>query len=355
MYKSFIRPLLFLIEPEKVHHWVVVTVKCLYRIPGFNRLLQNFTGGSGTAGHTVIAGLSFRNRVGLAAGFDKNADFYREFSMFGFSFIEIGTVTPRPQAGNIKPRLFRLKNDSALINRMGLNNKGVDYAVQQLKKQDRNLIVGGSIGRNTDTPNEKAADDYIVCFEKLYDVVDYFSINISCPNVAGMEKLQDLDTLGEILTLLMNARRRQPVYKPVFLKISPDVNFGYIDQVLVLVRKTGLDGIIAANTTTKREGLSEAQDRIARIGAGGLSGKPLTERTVEMISYICKQTGNTLPVIAVGGVMSPENALRMIRAGAGLLQIYTGFIFEGPFLVRKINRALREYYQLNNRISDQAV
>jgi dihydroorotate dehydrogenase len=344
MYKSLIRPVLFAIDPEKVHHLVVLAVKIFNKIPAFHRGMRFYCKPPGNSGSVTLAGLHFEGRVGLAAGFDKNAEFFREFSMFGFSFAEIGTVTPLPQSGNPKPRLFRLKKDAALINRMGFNNKGVDHALHQLKKPRNGLLVGGNIGKNTLTPNASASDDYAFCFEKLYDVVDYFAINVSCPNIEGMEKLQDIDALRRILGRIMEIRRQKATYRPVFLKISPDLTFRYIDEVLALGKELGLDGIIATNTTTSREGLSEDPDKLLKTGSGGLSGRPLAKRSLDIVRYICNHSGDRIPVIAVGGILSIEDALDMIRAGASMLQVYTGLIYEGPFLVRKINRALAKYY-----------
>jgi dihydroorotate dehydrogenase len=321
---------------------VVLAVKFFDKIPGIRRAMIRFTNKPDPSGGVTIAGLHFPNRVGLAAGFDKNAEFFNEFSMFGFSFIEIGTVTPKPQPGNTKPRLFRLKNDNALINRMGFNNKGLEHAVIRLKNRDSRVIIGGNIGKNTATTNENAAADYAACFEGLYDAVDYFAINVSCPNIAGMEKLQDKDSLREILLSVMKIRAQKQVSKPVFLKISPDLTFRQIDEVIALYAEVGLDGLIATNTTTDRNCLSEKADH---LGPGGLSGKPLTARSVEIISYICKQSDGAIPVIGVGGIMNRDDAVAMIRAGARLLQVYTGFIYEGPFLVRDINIALKEYFQ----------
>jgi dihydroorotate dehydrogenase len=342
MYKSVLRPILFQIDPERVHHLVVQAVKFIDKIPGMHRAMVKFTNKTYPSAGITIAGLHFPGRVGLAAGFDKNAEFFNEFSMFGFSFMEIGTVTPEPQPGNKKPRLFRLKNDNALINRMGFNNKGLEHAISQLRKRKSGLIIGGNIGKNTATPNENAAADYAVCFDGLYDYVDYFAINVSCPNIAGMEKLQDQDSLKEILLAVMKIRAGKPVNKPVFLKISPDLTYSQIDEVIQLYSEVGLDGIIATNTTTDRKCLSEKSDD---FGPGGLSGKPLARRSVEIISYICKQSGGVIPVIGVGGIMNKDDAMAMIRAGARLLQVYTGFIYEGPFLVRDINIALKEYFQ----------
>jgi dihydroorotate dehydrogenase len=236
---------------------------------------------------------------------------------------------------------------------MGFNNKGVDYAAEQLRRRKKGIIIGGNIGKNTDTPNADAVQDYAVCFDKLYDVVDYFVINVSCPNIAGMEKLQDIGSLRLILGRIMDLRRQKDPYKPVFLKISPDLTFRYLDEVLALGNEVGLDGIIATNTTTSREGLSGNPDQISKTGPGGMSGKPLTKRTAEIISYICNHSVHKMPVIGVGGILSVEDALLMIRAGASLLQVYTGFIYEGPFLVRKINRALSVYYdsRINGMVS----
>ncbi len=344
MYKSIVRPILFRIDPERVHHMVVLAVKFLDKIPGIRRAMVRYTNKSDPSGGVTIAGLHFPNRVGLAAGFDKNAEFFDEFGMFGFSFVEIGTVTPRPQPGNIKPRLFRLKNDNALINRMGFNNKGLDQVIERLKKRNSRIILGGNIGKNTTTANENASADYAVCFAGLYDSVDYFAINVSCPNIAGMEKLQNIDSLREILKAVMLIRSAKNIYKPVFLKISPDLTFSQIDEVIDLYAEVGLDGIIATNTTTDRNCLSHTK-QVDMYGPGGLSGKPLASRSVEIVSYICKQSGGAIPVIGVGGIMNTDDALAMIRAGARLLQVYTGFIYEGPFLVRDINIALKEYFQ----------
>jgi len=345
MYKSVLRPILFRIDPERVHHLVVVAVKILDKIPGIRSAMIRYTNKPDPSGGVTIAGLQFPNRVGLAAGFDKNAEFFNEFSMFGFSFIEVGTVTPRAQPGNKKPRLFRLQNDNALINRMGFNNKGLEHAVSRLKKRNSKVIIGGNIGKNTVTANENAAADYESCFEGLYDYVDYFAINVSCPNIAGMEKLQNSDSLGQILRAVMQIRKQKPVYKPVFLKISPDLAYRQIDEVIELYSEVGLDGIIATNTTTDRNCLTLDSNQVDLYGPGGLSGKPLTTRATEIIRYICKQSGNSIPVIGVGGIMSTDDAIAMIRAGARLLQVYTGFIYEGPFLVRDINVALKEYFQ----------
>jgi dihydroorotate dehydrogenase len=345
MYKPFIRPLLFLLDPERVHHLVILVVKAAVWFPGARKFLKLMFGYESPGLRTKIAGMVFENKVGLAAGFDKNAEIYREFALFGFSFIEIGTVTPLPQPGNVRPRLFRLPSDRALINRMGFNNKGVEYAVNKLKGRDHTVIIGGNIGKNTQTSNAKAADDYAVCFNTLYEHVDYLAVNVSCPNIAGLEKLQDQDALREILDRIMDERGKKASRKPVFLKISPDLSPEHLDEIITLCQEVGIDGIIATNTTTRRENLSTPDFRVREMGQGGLSGQPLKHRVKKMISYICKQTGGTLPVIGVGGVQSPEDALEMIRAGASLVQVYTGFIYEGPFLVKRINKAIEKYIQ----------
>ncbi len=344
MYKSLIRPLLFLLKPETVHHLVAFLIKCLVFIPGMKKLSAAWFSYKGNKLGIEVAGLHFSNRVGMAAGFDKNADFYDDFSIFGFSFIEIGTVTPLAQPGNSKPRLFRLPVDKALVNRMGFNNKGVQYAAKKLGNRDKSIIIGGNIGKNTATPNENAPADYLTCFNALYDFVDYLVVNVSCPNVAGLEKLQDQDSLREILDILVKERKTRPLRKPVFLKISPDLSFRHIDEIIALCHETGIDGIIATNTTTRREGLFTSGERIRDIGPGGLSGAPLKKRATEVISYICKQSGNTLPVIGTGGILTPEDALDMIKAGASLVQVYTGFIYEGPLVVKRINQAFEKYY-----------
>lgn len=343
MYKGFVRPVLFLVDPEKVHHFVVWIARLIGKVPGLIPVLRNIFFYSSPALKIKVAGLEFENRVGLAAGFDKNADFFNEFAMFGFSFIEIGTVTPVAQPGNSQPRLFRLPEDYALINRMGFNNKGVRHAANQLKKRKNHIIIGGNIGKNTQTPNENAVNDYINGFNTLYESVDYLVVNVSCPNIAGLEKLQNQESLREILLGIAKERSKKPVRKPVFLKISPDLSFSQIDDILSIYYEVGLDGIIATNTTTHRNNLSTPQNRINRIGPGGLSGAPLKHRALDIISYICKQTNDAIPVIGVGGIMNSQDALDMIKAGATLLQVYTGFIYEGPFIVKRINKAIDTY------------
>jgi len=290
---------------------------------------------------TEFLGLTFDSPVGLAAGFDKNALVYKPFHAFGFSFIEIGTVTPLGQPGNPRPRSFRIPRDKGLINRMGFNNHGLDAATDKLKgKRPQGLVIGGNIGKNTATPNETAVSDYETCFRGLYDVVDYFVVNVSCPNITDLHKLQDQDSLEAILGRIMDVRKEMGVQKPVLLKISPDLNKKQLDETLLIVKKLNLDGIVATNTTTSREGLKTDAESVTKIGNGGLSGAPITERSLEMIRYISEQTQGTLPLIGVGGIMSVQDALNMLDAGASLIQVYTGFIYEGPGFVNRINKAI---------------
>ena len=285
-----------------------------------------------------VFGLHFKNRIGLAAGFDKNAEAIDALSNFGFSHIEIGAVTPRPQSGNPKPRLFRLPKNKALINRMGFNNKGVENAIKNLKKRRSNIIVGANIGKNTDTPNEKANDDYILLFNKLHDYVDYFTVNVSCPNIKDLKELQDKDSLLELLAKLkkINATKDKP--KPILLKISPDLTNEQLDDTLYIIKQTDIDGIVAVNTTAQRYNLSYNQLKINKIGNGGLSGLPLKDRSTEIIRYIHKKTQGQLPIIGVGGIMNRKDVQEKLEAGATLVQVFTGFVYEGPGIVRKITK-----------------
>ncbi len=287
-----------------------------------------------------LFGLTFENPVGLAAGFDKNAEVFGALAAFGFGFIEIGTVTPLAQAGNTKPRLFRLKKDKALINRMGFNNKGLKNAVKNLKKRNKKIIIGGNIGKNTNTPNDKANEDYFKCFNELFPYVDYFTVNVSCPNISDLHKLQDKNSLLELLSGIQKINKSKQKPKPVLLKISPDLTFSQIDETLETIQKTKIDGIVAVNTTSKRYSLSYSEDKFEKIGNGGLSGKPLNDRSTAIIRYISEKTEGKLPIIGVGGIMNKYDALEKLNAGASLVQVYTGFIYEGPSLVKKINKLI---------------
>lgn len=349
MYRYLIRTFLFILPPETIHQITVSCVKFLLMFPCIKKLFKKLFFIHKKENMSVeFAGLRFESRIGLAAGFDKNADFFNQFYHFGFSFIETGTITPMPQPGNPKPRSFRIKKDSAIINRMGFNNLGVDKAVENLKrKREKKLIIGGNIGKNTNTPNSKAVQDYTICFKKLYNYVDYFVVNVSCPNISNLSELQDPKALKEILAKLVNIRKLQEKRKPILLKISPDLDFKEIDEIIDICRKVGIDGIVATNTTTRRLNLKTNERKIQSIGNGGLSGKPLASRSTDIIRYISDKSGNTIPIIGVGGIMTPEDAMEKIKAGATLIQIYTGFVYEGPFLAKRINK-----YLLKNTVQD---
>ena len=341
MYRYLIRPVLFLFPPETIHRFTSSFLRCIFAIPGVLPLVRRCYHLKNRALEKEVLGLHFQNPVGLAAGFDKNASIYREFYAFGFSFIEVGTVTPEGQPGNEKPRSFRLVRDRGLINRMGFNNHGAMAAAAKLaRKRPKGLILGGNIGKNTHTPNERAADDYEAVFEAIYDGVDYFVVNVSCPNISDLRKLQDQESLEKILGRIVSLRDNKELRKPVLLKISPDLNDRQLDETLEIIGRMHLDGVVATNTTIGRDGLQTPEEEIQAIGSGGLSGAPLTARSLEVVRYIHGKSGGTLPIIAVGGIMSVQDALNMLDAGASLIQIYTGFIYEGPGLVKKINRAI---------------
>ena len=340
MYKSIIRPILFLLPPETVHHLIVSILKFSFKIPGVKYLIKRAFFVHDDRLKRSFLGMEFINPVGFAAGFDKNAEVYNQFSSFGFSFIEIGTVTPKAQSGNKKPRSFRVIKDKGLINRMGFNNKGVEYAVNSIKSKKKDVIIGGNIGKNTDTPNDGAINDYIFCFEKLYDHVDYFVVNLSCPNIKDLEKLQDKDSTILILNKLTELRREKSIYKPILLKISPGLTDNQLDDIVETYNITGIDGIVATNTTTSRNNLVTSKQKIEKIGNGGLSGTPLTKRSTEIIKYLTDKSKGAIPIIGVGGIMTVNEALEKLDAGASLIQVYTGFIYEGPAFVKKINKEL---------------
>lgn len=341
MYRRLIRPLLFRFTPEAAHNIIFFNLKVWRRIPGVFSLISAMYKVKSPKLERTIWGIKFPSPVGLAAGLDKNGVAYDAFDAMGFGFIEVGTATPLPQPGNIKPRLFRLVKDQGIINRMGFNNIGVDAIAKNLdKKYRKGLVIGGNIGKNTATSNDNAAEDYEKCMAALYDKVDYFVVNVSCPNVANLTKLQNSDSLGEIVDRVVSYRKSQKIYKPILLKISPDLSFEQIDDLLNIINKLSLDGIVAVNTTTGRNGLVETPERIAQIGNGGLSGKPLTARSIEVVRYVSMKTNGKLPIIGVGGIMSVDDALNMLRAGAYLIQVYSGFIYDGPGLVKKINEAI---------------
>lgn len=336
MYKSLIRPLLFLFPPEQVHRFVCVLMKRtfvnivskrLFTIQDDNLLKE-------------INGIRFSNRVGLAAGFDKNGEIVDQLAALGFGFIEIGTVTPKAQRGNEKPRLFRLPVDEALINRMGFNNAGVEKVRSNLLASRRDCIIGGNIGKNKSTPNEQAVNDYEICFTQLFDVVDYFAINVSSPNTPGLRELQGAEPLTKILSHLQSINHSKQVQKPIFLKIAPDLQNVQLNEIIDVVKSTGISGVIATNTTIKRERLKSAQEQIEKIGSGGLSGKPLRQRSTEVIRYLYERSDRSFTIIGSGGIHSPQDAIEKIEAGASLIQLYTGFIYEGPGLIRRINERM---------------
>ncbi|MCB0399917.1 MAG: quinone-dependent dihydroorotate dehydrogenase [Winogradskyella sp.] len=341
MYKAIIRPILFCFDPEKVHHFTFSLIRTISKLPGSKSLFKKLYCVEDNKLERELFGLTFKNPVGLAAGFDKDAKLYNELSNFGFGFIEIGTLTPKPQVGNPKKRLFRLKEDSAIINRMGFNNGGVEEAVERLKSPStslraRGVLIGGNIGKNKVTPNEDAVKDYEICFNALFDYVDYFVVNVSSPNTPNLRALQDKEPLTELLKALQVLNFQKPKSKPILLKIAPDLTNEQLDDIIDIVRETKIDGLIATNTTISREGLQSKN----KSEIGGMSGKPLASRSTEVIKYLSEKSNKAFPIIGVGGIHSAEDALEKLEAGADLVQLYTGFIYEGPKLIRSIIRAL---------------
>ncbi len=339
MYK-LVRSLLFLFSAEKAHYLAADFLRIVLKFPGIKYLLNRYFIVNHPSLQREVFGLKFNNPVGLAAGFDKNATFYNDFSHLGFGFIEIGTITPKPQDGNPKPRLFRLKSDEAIINRMGFNNLGIDAAINNLKKRKTNIIIGGNIGKNKLTPNEEADSDYLACFHSLYPYVDYFVVNVSSPNTPNLRELQEKEPLERLLLKLKEENLKKKIQKPILLKIAPDLSVEQLDDVVDVVQVCGLDGIVATNTTIDRSNLTASQNELDKIGQGGLSGKPLTEKSTEIIRYIHEKTKGKIPIIGVGGIHSAEDAIAKINAGASLVQLYTGFVYEGPSLIKEINKAL---------------
>lgn len=342
MYK-LIRPLFFSFDPEKIHHFVTRGLQLFSRFPGGSKLSHAVFSIENSTLETSVFGLKFKNPVGLAAGFDKNAEMMDEMSNLGFGFVEIGTVTPLPQAGNPKPRMFRLKEDKALINRMGFNNKGVEVVADRIRlyrqnsNQNRKLIIGGNIGKNKTTPNEDAVNDYIKCFDRLFDVVDYFVVNVSSPNTPGLRELQEKEPLKMLLQTLQQQNDKNGISRPVLLKIAPDLSNAQLNDIVEIVIESGIAGVIATNTTIGREGLISHKNKNE---TGGLSGKPLTDRSTDVIRYLSEKSGKAFPIIGVGGIHSAADALEKLEAGASLVQLYTGFIYEGPGLVKRICKGL---------------
>lgn len=335
MYKSIIRPLLFLFDPEKVHQFTFRWLKFVNKIPFVPALLRVRYRLKDKCLEREVFGIKFLNPVGLAAGLDKNAELFSELSSLGFGFIEIGTVTPKPQPGNPPKRLFRLVEDEGIINRMGFNNEGVEAIVARLKK-NKNVIIGGNIGKNKWTENDKAHEDYLYCFEHLAPYVDYFVVNVSSPNTPNLRSLQEKEPLQKLLTLLQEANGKLPKSKPILLKIAPDLTDEQLMDIIDIVEQTRIAGVIATNTTITREGLTSEK----KVEIGGLSGRPLTQRSTEVIRFLAEKSQHRFPIIGVGGIHTPEDALEKLRAGASLVQIFTGFIYEGPSLIKRINKAI---------------
>lgn len=340
MYKTVVKPLFFKEDPETIHYKVFDWLKVLLKSNISKSFAKSLYKIDDARLEKELFGLKFPNPVGLAAGFDKDAKLYEELACLGFGFIEVGTVTPKPQDGNPKPRLFRLPQDEALINRMGFNNGGVDEMIERLKNRNPKQIIGGNIGKNKVTPNEEAINDYVICFEKLFDFVDYFVVNVSSPNTPNLRALQDKEPLTKLLQTLQDKNNAKPKRKAILLKIAPDLTNDQLDDIVDIVNSTKIDGVIATNTTIDRSNLNTGDSEISAIGAGGLSGKPVRKRSTEVVKYLSQKSGKSFPIVAVGGIYTAEDAIEKLEAGADLVQIYTGFIYEGPSLVKEINKAI---------------
>lgn len=341
MYKHLLKPILFLLPPEKAHYQTLGIFKKALKIPGLSHLMKSTLGYENTVHEKKLMGLSFKNPIGLAAGFDKNGAYIDEMATLGFGFVEVGTVTPKPQPGNPSPRLFRLPKDRALINRMGFNNQGVDVLVGNLANAKKeNILIGGNIGKNKDTPNENAFEDYLICFKRLFNHVDYFVVNVSSPNTPGLRSLQEKEPLSKLLLELQQVNHTHESSKPILLKIAPDLSDVQLDDILGIVNDTKIEGIIATNTTISRAGLKTSSERIDAIGNGGLSGAPMKERATEVIRYLRRNGRKDLIIIGVGGIQTAEDAKEKLAAGADLVQVYTGMIYQGPSIVKNILKGL---------------
>ena len=336
-------------SPERAHHFTFSLLRFIFKVPGLGGFIRSWFNYTSPVLAKELFGLKFPNPVGLAAGFDKDAKLIGPLSAFGFGFIEIGTVTPSPQEGNPQPRLFRLPDDQALINRMGFNNEGVEVVADRLKKTTASCIIGGNIGKNKSTPNDRAYEDYLICFDTLYPLVDYFVINVSSPNTPGLRELQEKEPLTRLISKLQQANHQKPAARPVLLKIAPDLTNTQLDDIIEIVEQTGISGIVATNTSIDRRGLQTHQTLIEGIGAGGLSGKPLRRRSTEVIRYITEKSHGSIPVIGVGGIEGFEDALEKLEAGASLVQVYTGFIYQGPSMVGRINRQLARHFSKSTK------
>lgn len=337
---GIIKRILFRMSPERAHYFTMNLLDKSLKIPGVAKILNNKEVNESRQLGKKVMGIYFKNPVGLAAGFDKDGKFYPSLQQLGFGFIEIGTVTPKPQPGNPKPRLFRVIEDEGLINRMGFNNEGVEALVRRLKKQKPQIIIGGNIGKNKVTPNEKADEDYLFCFDALFNYVDYFVVNVSSPNTPNLRALQDKEPLTQLLNKLQTENKKKENPKPILLKIAPDVNESELNDIIDVVKETKIDGVIATNTTVSRSNLKTSEEKLNAIGNGGLSGKPVKERSTEVIRQLRTALGDNYTIIGVGGIHSAEDAVEKLTAGADLIQIYTGFIYEGPNLINRINKAI---------------
>lgn len=344
MYKSILKPLLFLKKPEDAHYFTFDLTRFGFNFPIVKSIVKSTYKLDDSRLEREVFGLKFKNPVGLAAGFDKDAKLIDEMAMLGFGFIEIGTLTPKPQEGNPQPRLFRLPKDEALINRMGFNNGGVLEAVERLKKRKSDVIVGGNIGKNKVTPNENAVDDYLFCLEALHDYVDYFVVNVSSPNTPNLRDLQEKEPLKALLTAVKQANDQKLNPKPILLKIAPDLTDGQLDDIVEIVLETKIDGVIATNTTIDRSQLQTDPKEVKDIGAGGVSGKVLGKRSTEVIRYLSEKSNKAFPIVGVGGIYSAEDAIEKLEAGASLVQVYSGMIYEGPALIKRIKKGLLAYF-----------
>ena len=340
MYKKLLKPILFCIDPERVHEITFFFINLIFKIPLVSSLISKIYSLKNPILETEVFGIKFPNPIGLAAGFDKNAKLYNEFSNFGFGFIEIGTVTPLPQEGNPKKRLFRLVSDEAIINRMGFNNIGVEEVIKRLK-YNKGVIVGGNIGKNKITDFNNSIKDYLICFEKLYPYVHYFAVNVSSPNTEKLRDLQQKDLLKNLLEAIQKKNKSYSFPKPVLLKIGPDLSQDQLIDVIEVIAETSLDGIIATNTTLSRDNLSSSENLVNQ--KGGLSGKPISKKSTNIIKFLHQKSNGSIPIIGVGGIMNPDDAIEKIKAGATLIQLYSGFVYSGPSIVKKINNAIIDY------------
>ena len=340
MYKEILRPLLFSFDPERIHHFTFKMIKWLHFIPFFSRICRLLYSPNDERLSRTVFGLEFKNPIGLAAGFDKDAILFNELANFGFGFIEIGTVTPKEQKGNPKPRLFRLPDDQGLINRMGFNNQGVNAAVERLKKRHTKIIIGGNIGKNKNTDNALAHEDYLKTFHALYHYVDYFVVNVSSPNTPNLRALQDKEPLTALLKMLKSQMNTMAKTKPILLKIAPDLSTSQLDEIVSIIDGVQIDGVIATNTTIDRTHLNTNKSKLDAIGSGGLSGKPLKNKSIELIAYLHQKSKGSFPIVGVGGIYNAKDAIAAFNAGASLVQVYSGFIYEGPTLVKNICKGI---------------